>query len=96
MQTLLVKAETIGDAYIVASAVPVPTGKETCTPDKEVSTMLLDLPAKILTYRCGIGDHAWTQGWQHLECDVQIVKRKPGERSAGTTQNVTKRKFWKK
>ena len=50
MQTLLETAETIGDAYIVASAVPVPTGKETCTPDKEVSKMSLDLPAKILTY----------------------------------------------
>ena len=49
MQTLLVKAETISDAYIVASAVPVPNGKEICTLGKEVSTMSPDLPAKILT-----------------------------------------------
>ena len=53
MQTLLVKAETISDAYIVASAVPVPNGKEICTLGKEVSTMSPDLPAKILTHVMG-------------------------------------------
>ena len=47
MQTLLVKVETIGDAYMVASGVPVPNGNLHAM---EVSMMSLDLLAKILTF----------------------------------------------
>ena len=39
--------ETIGDAYMVASGVPVPNGNQHAM---EVSMMSLDLLAKILTF----------------------------------------------
>ena len=39
--------ETIGDAYMVASGVPVPNGKQHAM---EVAMMSLDLLAKILTF----------------------------------------------
>lgn len=41
------KVETIGDAYMVASGVPVPNGNMHAM---EVSMMSLDLLAKILTF----------------------------------------------
>ena len=41
------KVETIGDAYMVASGVPVPNGKQHAM---EVAMMSLDLLAKILTF----------------------------------------------
>ena len=43
----LLKVETIGDAYMVASGVPVPNGNLHAM---EVSMMSLDLLAKILTF----------------------------------------------
>ena len=43
----MLKVETIGDAYMVASGVPVPNGKQHAM---EVAMMSLDLLAKILTF----------------------------------------------
>ena len=45
--SIILKVETIGDAYMVASGVPVPNGKQHAM---EVAMMSLDLLAKILTF----------------------------------------------
>ena len=45
--SIMLKVETIGDAYMVASGVPVPNGKQHAM---EVAMMSLDLLAKILTF----------------------------------------------
>ena len=47
--------ETIGDAYMVASGVPVPNGNLHAM---EVSMMSLDLLAKILTFEIQVIPHA--------------------------------------
>ena len=41
------QVETIGDAYMVASGVPVPNGAQHAV---EISKMALDLLAKVLTF----------------------------------------------
>ena len=58
--------ETIGDAYMVASGVPVPNGNLHAM---EVSMMSLDLLAKILTFEIQVVRSAFlhVQGLVHIE-----------------------------
>ena len=52
--------ETIGDAYMVASGVPVPNGNLHAM---EVSMMSLDLLAKILTFEIQVIPPWYTLAW---------------------------------
>ena len=67
--------ETIGDAYMVASGVPVPNGNLHAM---EVSMMSLDLLAKILTFEIQVVysafDHA--QGLCMGQSNIERVLRK--------------------
>ena len=76
--------ETIGDAYMVASGVPVPNGNQHAM---EVSMMSLDLLAKILTFEiqvvCSAFHHAHVcMGQEYLmdNFDGRIAQHKPGSR----------------
>lgn len=74
MQTLLAKVETIGDAYMVASGVPVPNGNLHAM---EVSMMSLDLLAKILTFEIQV---ILSKYKLDSICNDSRVQHKPGSR----------------
>ena len=69
--------ETIGDAYMVASGVPVPNGNLHAM---EVSMMSLDLLAKILTFEIQVPPNTGTVqcAWEHLMDN--FAQHKPGSR----------------
>ena len=64
--------ETIGDAYMVASGVPVPNGNLHAM---EVSMMSLDLLAKILTFEIQVAFVTFYSSSSHQWCCTMHLLR---------------------